>query len=238
MTEPNGLRTLLTGRGLLESPRWHGDRLYFSDWSAGEVLAVDLAGRSEVIARVRSLPLCTAWLPDGRLLTCPTGGACASRRAAPCSRPSAWIAAVLPALSAARAGPRCSSWSPNGGAWPKPRWCRPVAARSWPSTSRFRERAGHNASAAGPGSRAAPPGPRSGPAARPGRRAPAGSRTHIHHDGTVCKYRRKGRGGGAAVDFPQGPPDSVKASGAPQDPYSLATPSASSGSGCHNVTRT
>ena len=68
MKEPNGLRTLLTGRGLLESPRWHGDRLYFSDWSAGEVLAVDLAGRSEVIARVRSLPLCTAWLPDGRLL--------------------------------------------------------------------------------------------------------------------------------------------------------------------------
>ena len=66
--EPNGLRTLLTGRGLLESPRWHGDRLYFSDWSAGEVLAVDLAGRSKVIARVRSLPLCTAWLPDGRLV--------------------------------------------------------------------------------------------------------------------------------------------------------------------------
>ena len=66
--EPNGLRTLLTGRGLLESPRWHGDRLYFSDWSEGEVLAVDLAGRSEVIARVRSLPLCTAWLPDGHLV--------------------------------------------------------------------------------------------------------------------------------------------------------------------------
>jgi len=68
MMEPNGLRTLLTGRGLLESPRWHGDRLYFSDWSAGEVLAVDLAGRSEVIARVRSLPLCTAVLPDGQLV--------------------------------------------------------------------------------------------------------------------------------------------------------------------------
>src|SRR6266480_1080212 len=66
--ETNGVRTLLTGRGLVESPRWHGDRLYFSDWSAGEVLAVDLAGRSEVIARVKSLPLCTAWLPDGRLV--------------------------------------------------------------------------------------------------------------------------------------------------------------------------
>ena len=64
----NEVRTLLTGRGLVESPRWHGDRLYFSDWSAGEVLAVDLAGRGEVIARVKSLPLCTAWLPDGRLV--------------------------------------------------------------------------------------------------------------------------------------------------------------------------
>ena len=68
MMETNGVRTLLAGRGLVESPRWHGDRLYFSDWSAGEVLAVDLEGHSEVVARVRSLPLCTAWLPDGRLV--------------------------------------------------------------------------------------------------------------------------------------------------------------------------
>ena len=64
----NQVRARLSGRGLVESPRWHGDRLYFSDWSAGEVVAVDLAGRSEVIARVESLPLCTAWLPDGRLV--------------------------------------------------------------------------------------------------------------------------------------------------------------------------
>ena len=62
------LRTLLSGRGLVESPRWHADRLYFSDWSAGEVLAVDLGGDIEVIARVASLPLCTDWLPDGRLV--------------------------------------------------------------------------------------------------------------------------------------------------------------------------
>ena len=65
MTE---VRTLLTGRGLVESPRWHDGRLYFSDWSAGEVVAVDLAGHSEVVARVTSLPLCTAWLPDDRLV--------------------------------------------------------------------------------------------------------------------------------------------------------------------------
>jgi sugar lactone lactonase YvrE len=64
----NEVRTLVTGRGLVESPRWHEDRLYFSDWSEGEVLGVDLAGDTEVVARVKSLPLCTAWLPDGRLV--------------------------------------------------------------------------------------------------------------------------------------------------------------------------
>jgi sugar lactone lactonase YvrE len=64
----NDVRTLLSGRGLVESPRWHDGRLYFSDWSAGEVIAVDLSGRSEVIARVDSLPLCTAFLPGGQLV--------------------------------------------------------------------------------------------------------------------------------------------------------------------------
>jgi sugar lactone lactonase YvrE len=59
------LRTVLEGRGLLESPRWHADRLYVSDWSSGEVLSLDLAGHDEVVARVASLPLCTDWLPDG-----------------------------------------------------------------------------------------------------------------------------------------------------------------------------
>jgi len=34
----------------------------------GEVVAIDLAGHSEVIAHVESLPLYTAWLPDGRLV--------------------------------------------------------------------------------------------------------------------------------------------------------------------------
>jgi len=51
-----------------ESARWHEDRLWFSDWIAQEVLAVNLEGKSEVITRVRSLPFCIDWLPDGRLL--------------------------------------------------------------------------------------------------------------------------------------------------------------------------
>ncbi len=62
------LQTLMTGLVLGESPRWHDDRLWFSDWGAHEVIAVDLAGKSEVIVRVPSFPFCIDWLPDGRLL--------------------------------------------------------------------------------------------------------------------------------------------------------------------------
>jgi sugar lactone lactonase YvrE len=42
--------------------------LYVSDWSAGEVVAAGRDGSGEVVARVASLPLCTAWLPDDRLV--------------------------------------------------------------------------------------------------------------------------------------------------------------------------
>src|SRR5919204_1078966 len=62
------LQTLMTGVALGESPRWHDGRLWFSDWGAQEVVAVDLEGKSEVIVRVASLPFCIDWLPDGRLL--------------------------------------------------------------------------------------------------------------------------------------------------------------------------
>jgi sugar lactone lactonase YvrE len=62
------LRTLTTGLAFPESPRWHDGRLWFSDWGAHEVIAVDLAGRSEVIASVSSFPMCIDFLPDGRLL--------------------------------------------------------------------------------------------------------------------------------------------------------------------------
>src|SRR6266498_6112534 len=46
----------------------HDDRLWFSDWGAHEVIAVDPAGRSEVILRVPSFPFSIDWSPDGRLL--------------------------------------------------------------------------------------------------------------------------------------------------------------------------
>src|SRR3954464_15017568 len=64
------LQTLMTGIAFGESPRWHDDRLWFADWGAQEVVALDLDGTSEVAVRVRfpSFPMCIDWLPDGRLL--------------------------------------------------------------------------------------------------------------------------------------------------------------------------
>jgi len=66
MPEP---RTLLTGLAIGESPRWHEDRLWFANWGAQEVVAVDLDGDSEVVTRVpTTIPFSIDWLPDGRLL--------------------------------------------------------------------------------------------------------------------------------------------------------------------------
>ena len=68
MTAQPAPRILLTGVALGESPRWHDNRLWFSDWGAQEVVAVDLDGNSDVILRVPSFPFSIDWLPDGRLL--------------------------------------------------------------------------------------------------------------------------------------------------------------------------
>ena len=61
-------RTLLTGLAFGESPRWRHDRLWISDWGAREIIAVDPAGKSEVMARAPSFPSCIDFLRDGRLL--------------------------------------------------------------------------------------------------------------------------------------------------------------------------
>src|SRR5918996_3077350 len=60
---------LLTGLVIGESARWHDGRLWCSNWGAQEVLAVDAAGKREVMARVpTTIPFSIDWLPDGRLL--------------------------------------------------------------------------------------------------------------------------------------------------------------------------
>jgi sugar lactone lactonase YvrE len=65
---PAELHMLAADLAFPESPRWHDGRLWVSDWQAGEVIAVDLDGRSEVVARLQSFPMCIDHLPDGRLL--------------------------------------------------------------------------------------------------------------------------------------------------------------------------
>lgn len=63
------VRTLMAGIAMGESPRWHQKRLWFSDWGAQEIIAVDVDGVSDIAVRVPfALPFCIDWLPDGRLL--------------------------------------------------------------------------------------------------------------------------------------------------------------------------
>ncbi len=61
-------KVLMDGIAFGEGPRWHAGRLYFSDMHSQQVLAVDLDGKSEVIARIENDPSGLGWLPDGRML--------------------------------------------------------------------------------------------------------------------------------------------------------------------------
>lgn len=62
-------RVLMKDLAMGESPRWHEERLWFSDWGAQEIISIGLDGKSEVMVRTPfELPFCIDWLPDGRLL--------------------------------------------------------------------------------------------------------------------------------------------------------------------------
>jgi sugar lactone lactonase YvrE len=63
-----GVRTLMEGIMFGECPRWHESRLWFADWGAQELIAVDLSGESGVVLHVPSFPFSIDWLADGRLL--------------------------------------------------------------------------------------------------------------------------------------------------------------------------
>jgi sugar lactone lactonase YvrE len=59
---------MMEGIGLGESPRWHEGRLWFSDWVAHEVIALERDGGHRVMARVDAFPFSIDWLPDGSML--------------------------------------------------------------------------------------------------------------------------------------------------------------------------
>lgn len=65
MSEPE---VLMEGVVFGESPRWHDGRLWFSDWGANQVIALEPGGGHEVVVTVPSFPMCIDFLPDGRLL--------------------------------------------------------------------------------------------------------------------------------------------------------------------------
>jgi sugar lactone lactonase YvrE len=62
------MNVLLEGIAYPESPRWHEGRLWFADWMAHQVIALDPDGESEVIAEVDAFPFSIDWLPDGPML--------------------------------------------------------------------------------------------------------------------------------------------------------------------------
>jgi sugar lactone lactonase YvrE len=73
-------RVLLDDLIIGESPRWHDGRLWFCNWGAGELIAVDAGGKSEVIALDPAVdPHSIEWLPDGRLLIVPKSADPATR---------------------------------------------------------------------------------------------------------------------------------------------------------------
>ena len=62
------LRTLVSGVGMGESPRWRDGQLWFCDWGPGQVVRVETDGGTTVVAEVGDRPVCIDWLPDGQLL--------------------------------------------------------------------------------------------------------------------------------------------------------------------------
>jgi len=56
--------TVVAGFGLLESPRWHDGRLWFSDWTAGLIRSATPSGQVQVVLEHQSLPLCFDFLSD------------------------------------------------------------------------------------------------------------------------------------------------------------------------------
>jgi sugar lactone lactonase YvrE len=67
------LMVLLDGLGIPESPRWHDGRLWFCNWIARQVMAVDMDGKAEVMLTrdpdSHPMGYSIDWLPDGSLLT-------------------------------------------------------------------------------------------------------------------------------------------------------------------------
>jgi sugar lactone lactonase YvrE len=61
-------RTVAEGHSFLEGPRWHGGRLYASDFFTHRVLAFEADGAAETVCHVPGRPSGLGWMPDGSML--------------------------------------------------------------------------------------------------------------------------------------------------------------------------
>ena len=59
---------LIDGLTFTEGPRWHENRLFFSDFFTHQVLAVDSKGKMETIIKTPYQPSGLGWMPDGAML--------------------------------------------------------------------------------------------------------------------------------------------------------------------------
>ena len=62
------LRTVLTGGGFFEGPRWHDGTWWVSDFYRHTVSRVTADGEETVLFEVEQQPSGLGWLPDGSLL--------------------------------------------------------------------------------------------------------------------------------------------------------------------------
>jgi len=65
MSEPT---VVVDGLAFAEAPRWHDERLWFSDFYTHKVSYVGTDGRAVAVHDVPGQPSGLGWLPDGRLL--------------------------------------------------------------------------------------------------------------------------------------------------------------------------
>ena len=68
MNRTMATRTIVEGLAFAEAPRWHGGKLWFSDFYTHKVQCVDENGKLETVVEVEGQPSGLGWLPDGRLL--------------------------------------------------------------------------------------------------------------------------------------------------------------------------
>jgi sugar lactone lactonase YvrE len=127
-TTMESAKVLLSGLGLVESPRWHDGRLWFADWTAGEILVLNDDGSTRVACKAAAPPLSFDFASDGAMLVVASGASHLLRQDskgrlepfAPFGIAGAWNEIVVDALGRIYVnGPRLLLIRPDGSVEPQ-----------------------------------------------------------------------------------------------------------------------